>query len=111
MLEWGGSMKLLPVSNAILNHQQEIGDAVWTFLWLTDHTTQVRAIGRSQLEGLVANGEKLKPATIAKALGFSVRKVNLHIKVLCKAGFVRKTDSDIPSGFALAAERVVEGSR
>jgi hypothetical protein len=37
--------------------------------------------------------------------------VNLHIKVLCGAGFVRKTGGDIPRGFALAAEPVAEGSR
>jgi hypothetical protein len=104
-------MKLIPVSNAILSHQQEIGDAIWTFLWLIDHTTQVRTIGRGQLEGLVANGDKLKPATIAKALGLSVRKVNLHIKVLCEAGLVRKTGGEVPSGFALAAEPVADGSR
>jgi hypothetical protein len=104
-------MKLLPVSNAILNHQQEIGDAIWTFLWLIDHTTRVRTIDRGQLEGLVANGDKLEPEVIAKSLSISVRKVNLHIKVLCQAGFVRKTGGDVQSGFALAAEPVAEGSR
>ena len=100
--------KLIPVSNSILSHQQEIGDAIWTYLWLMDHTTQVRTIGEGLLEGLVANGEKLKAASIAKALGFSARKVNLHIKVLCKAGFIRKTGGVVPSGFALAAECVKE---
>jgi predicted transcriptional regulator len=55
-----------------------------------------------QIEGLVANGERVKPATIAKALGFSVRTVNLNIKVLRGAGLLRTTDTDLPSGFALA---------
>jgi hypothetical protein len=94
--------KLIPVSNSILFHQRELGDAIWTFLWLVDNTTQIRRRGRGRAEGLVADGQKLKAATIAKALGLSVRAVNRHIGVLCKAGFVRKMGSLKQDGFAVA---------
>jgi hypothetical protein len=93
--------KPISVSNSILGRRKELGDAIWTWLWLVDNTTQIRP-WPGGLEGLVSNGDKLKPATIAKALGLSVRTVNLHIKVLCEACLVRKMVPGVPSGFELA---------
>lgn len=98
----------LPVSSGILAHCKELGDAVWTFLWMLDRTTQIRTCQDGQLEGLVADGKQMKVEQIAKDLDLSPTVVRRHIRVLQKAGLVRKMGSRAPSGFALAAEPVGE---
>jgi hypothetical protein len=94
----------ISVSNSILGRRRELGDAIWTWLWMVDHATQVGPMSDGNLEGLVSNGDKVEAGTIAKDLELSVTAVNKHIAVLCKAGFVRKKGSA-----ALAS--VTEGAR
>lgn len=103
--------KLIPISSSILRNRRELSDAIWTFLWLINQTTQIRACQDGQLEGLVSEGEKLKVELIAEDLGLSPSTVRRHIRVLQKAGLVRKMGSGMPSGFALPAESVRERAR
>jgi DNA-binding transcriptional ArsR family regulator len=100
----------IPISSSILPHCKQIGNAIWTFLWMIDHTTRIRAYPGG-LEGLVSNGDKVKVELIAEALGLSPHVIRGHIRVLQKAGLVRKMVPGIPSGFALAADYVKERAR
>jgi DNA-binding transcriptional ArsR family regulator len=100
--------KLIPISSSILRNRRELGDAIWTFLWMINRTTQVRTCQDGKFEGLVSDGEKMKVELIAEDLRLSPNAVRRHIKVLQKAGLVRKMGSRVPSGFALAAEPVGE---
>ena len=77
---------------------------------MIDRTTILRACPGG-LEGLVSEGEKLKAELIAEDLGLSPNVVRRHIRVLRKAGFVRKMEPGAPSGFALAAGSVTERAR
>ena len=53
----------------------------------------------------------MKVELIAEDLDLSPNVVRRHIRVLQKAGFVRKMASGVPSGFALAADLVKERAR
>jgi hypothetical protein len=96
-------LRRISVSNSILRRREELGDAIWTWLWLVDRTTQFTVMSRGGLEGLVADGDKVEPATIAKDLGLPVKTVNKHVTVLCRAGLLSKMGSQIPESFATPA--------
>jgi hypothetical protein len=93
------------VSNSILRRRKELGGAIWTWLWLVNHTTQITEFGDGQFEGLVSNGDKLKVEQIAKDLGLTPRVVRAHIKILQEDGSVTTT------GSPRAADSMTEGAR
>jgi hypothetical protein len=82
------SAKLITISNSILKRQRELGDAIWTYLWILDHITQVGRNLDGELEALVSDGQVLTAAIIAKEMGFSVGAVNRHLAVLAAAGLI-----------------------
>ena len=90
----------ISVSNSILKRRKELGDAIWTWLWLVDRTTQFTVMSSGHLEGLVSDGDKVEAATIAEDLDLSTREVKRHIAVLSKAGLVSRMESQISAGCA-----------
>ena len=89
--------RLIPVSNAILKQQKELGSAIWTYLWIIDHITQIKVSDEGIREALVSDGQKLKAETLAKELGFSVRAVNRHLTVLANAGLISRGPAAVES--------------
>jgi predicted transcriptional regulator len=89
--------KLIPISNSVLTRQQELGDAIWTYLWILDHITQVKVTDDGVREALVSDGQKLKAATIAREIGLSVRAVNRHLAVLANAGLISRGPTAVES--------------
>jgi hypothetical protein len=80
--------KLIPIANSILARQQELGDAIWTYLWVLDHITQVGRNLDGQLEALISDGQALTPELVAGEMGFSVGTVNRHLILLSAAGLI-----------------------
>jgi predicted transcriptional regulator len=95
--------KLIPLSNSILTRQQELGNAIWTYLWVLDHITQVKVTDAGIREALVSDGQVLKVTTIAREIGVSVRAVNRHLAVLANAGLISRGPAAV-EGFLRAQE-------
>jgi hypothetical protein len=96
---------VIPVSNGILTpeHCQNIGPAVWVFLWMLDRTTKEVANSEGHLEGLVLGGLQVRSSKIADDLGIATRTVHEHIDRLCQRGYLRKIDcgDGLPAGYAV----------
>jgi hypothetical protein len=93
----------IPVSNGIFAHCQQIGSAIWVFLWMIDHTTKESASPDGGLDGFVYGGQQVRASIIAKDLGLAVRTVHEHIEKLCKQGYVRRIENGegMPAGYAV----------
>jgi predicted transcriptional regulator len=89
--------KLIPISNAILTRQQELGNAIWTYLWILDHITQIKVSDEGAREALVSDGQQLKAETLAREMGLSVRAVNRHLAVLTNAGLISRGPAAVAS--------------
>ena len=93
----------IPVSNGILEHCEQIGVAIWVFLWMLDRTT-VEAPGEDgQIEGLVYGGRPVPARDIANDLRLAPRVVHLHIARLLEHGYIRKIGSGdgAPAGYCV----------
>jgi hypothetical protein len=75
----------IPVSNGVLEkkHREQIGAAVWVFLWLIDRTTD-----EEEGQGRVLHGDPLPFARIAESLGEDERTIKRHIDRLEKYNYV-----------------------
>lgn len=93
----------IPVSNGIFAHCQTIGNALWVFLWLIDHTTKESTGLEGELEGLVFGGLPVRSSQIAGELGIATRTVHEHIERLCHHGYIRRIDNGdgLPAGYAV----------
>jgi DNA-binding transcriptional ArsR family regulator len=80
----------ISVSKGILERCKELGPAIWTYLWLCDHITQLEDVGEDSQSALVNDGNKVKYTTIAEDLGLSPNAVSRHIKILEAAGVARR---------------------
>jgi predicted transcriptional regulator len=89
--------KLIPISNSILTRQQELGGAIWTYLWILDHITQIKVSDEGALNALVSDGQKLKAETLAREMGLSVRVVNRHLAVLTNARLISRGPAAVES--------------
>jgi hypothetical protein len=97
----------IPISNGILTpkHCEDIGPAIWVFLWMIDHTTKEVLGEDGQLEGLVLGGSQVRAAVIATDLGLSVRVVHEHIKRLKAYIRVIPMGEGLPSGYAVVKSK------
>jgi hypothetical protein len=95
--------KPILVSNSLLRRRKELDSAIWTWLWLVDQTTQITPYGGGLFEGLVSDGDKVKVEMIAEDLCLPPEVVRGHIKVLQKAGLVRKMGYGVSAGLASVA--------
>jgi hypothetical protein len=93
----------IPVSNGIFAHRERIGAAIWTFLWLIDHTTKEVSVVGGKAEGLVYNGRPVPLGDIATELAMCSNSVREHLSQLAKAGYIRKINHENgrPNGYAV----------
>ena len=106
----------IPVSNGLLTpqHCNQIGIALWVFLWCIDRTTkEVETRGEDQLEGLVLNGKPIRASEIANDLGIAQRTVHEHLQRLVKHAYLRAIDFGLglPSGYAVTNSKKWKRSR
>jgi predicted ArsR family transcriptional regulator len=80
----------ISVSKGILSRCKDLGPAIWTYLWMLDHVTQLDAIGEDLQSALVNDGKKVKYTAIAEDLGLSPNAVRRHMKILEAAGIAKR---------------------
>jgi DNA-binding transcriptional ArsR family regulator len=82
---------IIPLSNGILarHHRENIGAAIWLFLWMIDKSTKERpAQDGDGLEGLVLGGKPITVSYIAEQTGESQRSVHFHLACLKDHGYI-----------------------
>lgn len=85
-----GKNFIIPVSNGILEkkHREQIGSAIWLFLWLVDKSTKDVPV-EDGFEGLVLGGAPITTLYIAEHIGESVRSVRYHLDELARYEYIR----------------------
>lgn len=82
----GHGTHVIPVSNGIFEHCEQIGVAIWVFLWMLDRTTKEAPGEDGQTEGLVYGGRPVLARDIANDLKMPERTVNAHLALLLNGG-------------------------
>ena len=97
----GHGTHVIPVSNGIFEDCQQIGVALWVFLWMLDRTTKEAPGDDGQIEGLVYGGRPIPARDIGNDLQMTVRTVHAHLKHLLDAGYLRTISfgDGIPPGY------------
>ena len=73
----------IPVWNGIFDHRENIGPAVWVFLWCIDRITKEK-LG----SGFVLSGSVISAGAIAEQLKDSERTVRRHLHRLSENGYI-----------------------
>jgi len=95
---------VIPVSNGILEprHREEIGSAIWLFLWLIDKSTKEQEDGNGGWLGLVLGGTPITARYVGEQIGESERSARRHLKQLEDAGYIIVLESTgEASGYAI----------
>lgn len=72
----GHGTHVIAVSNGIFEHCEQIGVALWVFLWMLDRTTKEAPGDDGQIEGLVYGGRPIPARDIGNDLQMTVRTVH-----------------------------------
>src|SRR5579872_502559 len=79
----------IPVYNGILEHCRKMGDAIWLFLWLIDHTTK-----EEHDKGKVLGGMPIRDRDIARSLGgVSVKTIRRWRSALTLSPYIEATNT------------------
>lgn len=79
----------IQIANGLIKdgHRQRMGSAVWEFMWLLDHITQIDENGTGHILG----GKPIKLADIRKDLGTVEDRISENLTMLEKEGYIEKT--------------------
>jgi hypothetical protein len=78
----------IPVSNGLLEHCNQMGEAIWLFLWYIDKTTKEKADDSGDTGGAVLGGMPIRDSDAASALGREVKTIRRWRAHLTKAGYI-----------------------
>jgi len=87
-----------PVWNGIFDHAEQIGGAIWVFLWCIDKVTQDR-----DGIGIVLGGAPVKISRIAADLKMGEHTIRRHSDLLEKESYIQRTRT--PYGFVIEVRK------
>jgi hypothetical protein len=61
-------LRIIPVSDGLLDHRRSMGSSVWEYLWLIAHVTAAAPDGNGHSVGIVEYGEPVPTNRIAAGL-------------------------------------------
>jgi hypothetical protein len=87
--------RMFPLSPGLVDgkHRQNMGLAIWEFLWFLEHVTSDEPDGTGKFDGVVDWGNPISAAKVAQELASSARNAQRNIQKLVSAGYlVRKRE-------------------
>lgn len=85
--------RMFPLSPGLVDgkHRQNMGLAIWEFLWFLEHVTSDESDGKGRFDGVIDWGNSISAARVARELASNARCVQRNIQKLVSAGYlVRK---------------------
>jgi hypothetical protein len=85
--------RMFPLSPGLVDgkHRQNMGLAIWEFLWFLEHVTSDESDGKGRFDGVVDFDNPISPAKVAQEIASNVRSVQKNIQKLISTGYlVRK---------------------
>ena len=90
-----GESYVLPIWNGILDHRQQMGSAIWEFIWCID-----KIIDEKSSVGMVLNGAPVKLKDIVADIpGSDLETTRLHMRKLEKGGYIKRRRT--PCGYVI----------
>jgi len=87
--------RMFPLSPGLVDgkHRQNMGLAIWEFLWFLEHVTSDESEGTGRFDGVVYFGNSISAARVAREIASSARCVQKNIQKLVSAGYlIRKRE-------------------
>ena len=84
--------RMFPLSPGLVDgkHRQNMGLAIWEFLWFLEHVTSDEPDGNGKFDGVVDFGNPISAAKIAQEIASSPRNVQRNIQKLVSAGYLAR---------------------
>jgi len=101
--------RMFPLSPGLVDakHRQNMGLAIWEFLWFLEHVTKDEPDGKGAFDGIVDWGNPISAAKVAQELASSARNAQRNIQKLVSAGYlVRKRELANGSSYTVVNSKV-----
>jgi hypothetical protein len=82
--------RMFPLSPGLVDgkHRQNMGLAIWEFLWFLEHVTSDESDGKGKFDGIVDFGNSISAARVAREIASSARNVQRNIQKLVSTGYL-----------------------